>query len=103
MLLAAACFLCQAGQATPREMLVVKLSKPDTDHATFITDRNTCLTTANKEHWPGSADEGAWARHHLKIFGECMGGKGYKHDPNGERAIRYMQDEGRARIFVEAL
>ncbi|MDR3526984.1 MAG: hypothetical protein P4L57_06855 [Rhizomicrobium sp.] len=99
--------LSQTALATPRELLVVKLSRPNTTNAEFIEDRNACLTTANNEHWAGAGpvgqNAGAWARHHMKTFGECMGAKGYKNDPEGYRAIRYSQREGGLSIFVEAL
>jgi len=103
------CFAClsQAGLATPRELLVVKLSKSTASQAEFFEDRNACLTTANNEHWAGAQPVGrnasAWARHHLKTFGECMGAKGYNSDPNGYRAIRYLQREDGKAVFVEAL
>lgn len=102
ILLIAVCFVCQAGLATPRELAVVKVSKPDLDQAVFVADREVCLTTANSERLATNRNAGAWARHHLKVFTDCMAAKGYKYDPNGTAAIRYMQD-GRLNVFVEAL
>lgn len=104
LILAAGCLLClsQAGLASSQQLVVVKMSKPDVDQATFAQDRSVCLTKANSEHLFNGRDEGTWARHHLRIFGECMAAKGYKNDPNGFPALRYSQD-GRAHIFVEAL
>ena len=104
LILAAGCllFLSGAGVASSQQLVVVKMSKADVDQATFAQDRNACLTKANSEHLFDGRDEGTWARHHLKAFGECMAAKGYKNDPNGFPALKYSQD-GRAHIFVEAL
>lgn len=105
MLLAACCFICvsQTGLATPKELLVVKLSKADTTHDQFVVDRNDCLTVANRAPYAGGPVPGGWAKHHLKVFGECMGAKGYKSDANGFLAIRYSQDGRTDHVFVEAL
>ena len=103
LLLAAACIFCQAGNATPHQLLLISLSRPNTDPAVFAQDRDDCLWKANIEHWAGANDPGTWARHHLKMFGICMGAKGYKNDPHGVKAIRYMEDDTRRHIFVEPL
>ena len=94
--------LSQAGLATPHELLIVKLSKPDTSQAVFVEDRNACLTSANNAQSPFPAGTSTWARRHLRKFGECMGAKGYKNDPNGLRAIRYSEDD-QGSVFIEAL
>ncbi len=102
MFFVAACVVCQAGLATPRELAIVKVSKPDFDQATFVADRGVCLTTANCDRLANNRNAGAWARHHLKVFTDCMGAKGYTFDPNGTAAIRYMQD-GRLNVYAEAI
>lgn len=101
MFLAAACFICQAALATPTELAVVKLSKPDIDHATFVQERGVCLTAANQDRLASNRGAGGWVRHHMKVFGDCMEAKGYKFDPVGTRAIRYLQDG--YRVYAEAL
>lgn len=102
ILLIAVCFVCQAGLASPQQIAVIKLSKPDMDQAAFFTDRGVCLTRANSDRLMSGNNAGIWVRHHMKIFGECMAAKGYKFDSNGTATIRYMQD-GRLNVFVEAL
>jgi len=104
MIIAAACLLAQAGLAMPKEVLAVKMSKPDIDQAAFAADRDECLAKANRENF-GSQTPDTWARHHLKVFLGCMGDKGYKSDPAGFGAIRYMmqQDRGVGSIHAEAL
>ena len=86
---------------------VVTLSRPNTSQSEFVEDRDACLAAANNERWPGAGpaggNTGAWARRHLQAFGQCMGAKGYKDDPNGFRAIRYSQRDYNTSIFVEVL
>lgn len=103
-LLIAGCIVAmsQIGLATPQEILTVKVSKPDTTHDQFVADRDACLTEANNDRLGGSTPT-AWAKHHLKLFSECMVARGYKSDPDGFRAIRYIQTERGRRIIAEAL
>lgn len=101
LLLVSACLFClsEPGLASSglfNAKIVIKLSRPNTSYAGFMSDRNACFTAAEHRDFdrlsssvgaPGSAHP--TVRYDLKEFSGCMNVKGYLYDPNGYRAAWY--------------
>lgn len=81
----------QESAAGPRpELIILKLSRPNTSYYTFLDERTVCLKATSRTQFAiHYGQDGEWTTYHLGAFYDCMKAKGYVRDPKGYRALRY--------------
>ena len=91
LLVAAGCLVCLSLPGLANST-IIKLSRPDTDYAAFLRDRDACLSAAGHWSWwtaSNGAAVGGAGHYDLYKFADCMTAKGYRLDPDGYRAAKY--------------